>query len=217
MILVRDALTKVSWIGDPALSEPINTRTRNNQFIWLIRAALAVADTVILAGILVFESFCTKETAALIRLIQLNKLLLLKQQKILLQCVSWSLNIVVCIGIDQIMTKAARPTKSERYAAIKAGRALRKPKYTKPKSGWKFFKDVAKVCVAAKLEVHVDAKNHWNSQTTKPSQRKIRMADEKYVCFSHILNGTTSGIKRTAAQKTSHTSIDISYKDGKKI
>jgi hypothetical protein len=105
------------------------------------------------------------------------------------------------------MTKVVRPSKSDRANAKKARRDLRKPKYTTPQGGWSDFKDVIKVCNTAQLQVHADAEKDWTSQIVNPANRKVKLIDGRYVILFNILNGNTSGVQRTDAQKQATSAL----------
>lgn len=61
------------------------------------------------------------------------------------------------------------------------------------------------LCEAAQLTPHAGAEAYWTEQATQkvqPASRKIKMMNGQTPSVLHIQNGNTSGVKRTAAQKT---------------
>jgi hypothetical protein len=103
------------------------------------------------------------------------------------------------------MAPAARPTDSDRNAAIKARRDARRPKFTKPTGVWTFT-DVRALCKVANLTLHLAAEEDWKKQQdlkVSPSNRTIKMVNGDRPRLDCIVNGNTSGILATPAQKIS--------------
>eukprot|EP00953_Heterococcus_sp_UTEX-ZZ885_P010532 6156-Heterococcus_DN1.PRE.9 len=105
-----------------------------------------------------------------------------------------------------------RPTRADRNAEKVSRQTARRVKRV-TEGRWNFAKAVAE-CEHRKFIPHADAEAHWNLQTIRASQRKMLMADNPAIAVNDIMNGNTSAVKRTAAEKAaSHAKCAATHKE----